>query len=86
MPIREFIDSSGIRWVVWSTVPAFGSGLGSLEGGWLTFDSRVARRRLAPIPEGWGEASTSALERWCRTAVTVRRTPPEGFPAHDRDL
>jgi len=83
MAIREFTDSNGIRWVVWSTVPAFGSGLGSLEAGWLTFDSKIARRRLSPIPDAWSEASSSRLEDWCRSAATVRRTPPEGFPVHD---
>ena len=83
MPIREFIDSNGIRWVVWSTIPAFGSGLGDLETGWLTFDSKIARRRLTPIPDGWTDASISRLESWCRAAATVRRTPPEGFPAQD---
>ena len=83
MAIREFTDSSGIRWVVWSTVPTFGSGLGTLEAGWLTFDSKIARRRLTPIPDGWAEASATRLEDWCRVAATVRRTPPEGLPAQD---
>ena len=49
------------------------------RGGWLTFQSGAARRRLAPIPNGWTEASASRLELMCKAAEpTLRETPPRG--------
>ena len=84
MPIREFTDSLGTRWLVWSTIPTSNASsgvLGSMRDGWLTFDSTDARRRLIPIPAGWEEASSEKLALMCRAAEPVRRTPPGGFEA-----
>ena len=39
-----------------------------LESGWLCFKSHGERRRLAPIPQGWEEASATELESLCCTA------------------
>ncbi|HEY9227567.1 MAG TPA: hypothetical protein VIP11_13010 [Gemmatimonadaceae bacterium] len=81
MPIREFTDSLGTRWLVWATIPSPGSVLGSMRDGWLTFDSRTVRRRLMPIPTNWEEASPQTLDGMCRAAVLVRPTPPSGIDA-----
>jgi hypothetical protein len=83
MPIREFTDSTGTRWVVWSTLPALGGLPGAMRDGWLTFDSPTSRRRLMPIPPGWEEAPPARLELLCRSSLEVRRTPPHGLDAID---
>lgn len=38
--------------------------------GWLLFTSQGERRRLAPLPPEWREASEAQLRDWC-----VRATP-----------
>ena len=88
MPIREFTDSLGTRWLVWSTVPSPSNAngvLGSMRDGWLTFDSADGRRRLIPIPAGWEEAPSEKLQLMCRAAEAVRRTPPNGLEAVNTD-
>lgn len=42
-----------------------------LRHGWLAFRNGDERRRLAPIPDGWEEASEEELERHCRAAERV---------------
>jgi hypothetical protein len=37
-------------------------------GGWLAFESSVERRRLAPIPPGWHDASDDELAEMCASA------------------
>jgi hypothetical protein len=74
MAIREFTDSAGTVWRAWSTVPQ--SGATYAEGyraGWLTFESAQLRKRLAPIPRGWEEATSERLELMCRAAEVVKR-------------
>jgi hypothetical protein len=44
------------------------------SAGWLTFDSRLERRRLSPIPSGWETAPTSELAAMCSRAATVPGT------------
>lgn len=46
------------------------------EHGWLTFDSDVGSKRLAPIPEGWDALPEDSLrDLWRRgeDAVRIRR-------------
>ncbi len=75
MAIRDFTDSAGIAWRVWSTTPRAGAVYGeSHKAGWLTFESATTRKRLAPIPRGWEEATPERLELMCRAAEVVRRT------------
>jgi len=75
MPIREFTDSSGLKWRVWSTIPLAPKVYEeSLRSGWLTFESATGRRRLAPIPPHWEEASVERLEQLCRIAPLARPT------------
>lgn len=83
MAYREFVDSQGREWRVWSTVPSAPRALTSgFERGWLTFESGHELRRHAPIPEGWSELSVQRLELLCRSATpaTTRHTPPRGLP------
>jgi len=75
MAIREFTDSAGVAWRVWNTTPQGGAVYDeSHRAGWLTFESATTRKRLAPIPPGWEEATTERLELMCRAADVVRRT------------
>lgn len=94
MPSRDFVDSAGAVWRVWSTVPIMGAVLTpGFENGWLTFESNAGvLRRLAPIPEGWDVVSAERLELYCRAANEVpRHTGPlrrahrddEGAPPPD---
>jgi len=51
MSQREFTDSKGTHWLVWSTTPTPGAVLASdMQKGWLTFESDTERRRLVPVP------------------------------------
>lgn len=78
---------------MWSTTPASGAVQEeSYKAGWLTFESADMRKRLAPIPRGWEEASVERLDLMCRAAELVRRrtgatpmTPdPDSPPESDR--
>jgi hypothetical protein len=75
MPILEFIDSTGVAWRVWNTVPSARTTLsGEFERGWLTFESPAgALRRLAPVPTDWESAEPQKLELMCRAAAEVAR-------------
>jgi hypothetical protein len=42
-----------------------------LSGGWLAFQSKHYRRRLAPIPVGWETMDPSALEQLCEQATSI---------------
>ena len=75
MAIREFTDAMGVTWRVWRTKPRAGSVYDeTLRGGWLTFESSQGRRRLAPIPSGWVDATPERLDLMCRAAEVVQRT------------
>ena len=69
--MREFVDSAGVAWRVWSTVPARGLLSGTYDQGWLTFESATERRRLAPVPDGWMDFSVERLEQLCWGAKPV---------------
>ena len=77
MSSRAFRDRNGVEWRVWSTIPSNPHTLGGEFGqGWLTFESEVGRRRLAPIPAGWEDAPDSRLELYRQAArETVVRAP-----------
>jgi hypothetical protein len=82
MAQREFTDSKGTRWMVWSTTPSQGSVLGGdMQKGWLTFESDGERRRLVPVPRDWEQAAPDRMELYCRAAQPVTRTTPiRGIP------
>ncbi len=42
-----------------------------LSHGWLAFESKHDRRRLAPIPTGWEVFDASALEQLCQRARSI---------------
>lgn len=81
MGYREFVDSLGVIWKVWNTVPVAGAvRQAKWKHGWLTFESMAAcLRRLAPVPDDWEQLPAEQLERLCALASEVRRTtPPSG--------
>jgi hypothetical protein len=43
----------------------------NLVQGWLAFQSKHDRRRLAPIPVGWESMDASALEQLCEQAKSI---------------
>ena len=43
-----------------------------LDGGWLCFEARAEKRRLAPIPSDWLRCDDDCLERYCRQAKPAR--------------
>lgn len=58
-----------------------------LAGGWLAFESEIARRRYAPIPRGWTGLPSRELCRLLQVAKEVRvasaeymMSPPRGTP------
>lgn len=74
MAYREFTDSQGSVWRVWSTVPSSATGLsGGFARGWLTFNSGERLRRLAPIPSEWETLPRERLEMLCAVAQDVAR-------------
>lgn len=82
MPIREFKDSNGVLWRVWMTIPSNARSVSAeLGGGWLSFDSGLERRRLGPIPNGWGQMSAERLGLLCRVAAPARPSDPFGVAA-----
>jgi hypothetical protein len=87
MAVREFVDSSGVKWRVWNTRPSRGEMLsGEFEHGWLTFESAASLRRCTPIPAGWETAPPDRLELLCRVATETRRqTPSSGSPVVDEE-
>jgi hypothetical protein len=69
MPVRDFADSAGTHWRVWSTTPSSRMVLTEgYEDGWLTFEANGTIRRLAPIPAHWESATPEELERLCLDA------------------
>jgi hypothetical protein len=80
---REFVDLRGLRWDVWEVRVRERAGVRQvrpeLREGWLTFESEMEKRRLAPIPEGWTELSSDALARLCEKAAFVRERGESGY-------
>ncbi len=77
MTSRSFEDSSGVTWEVFEvhrTSGAVGGVSAGLEKGWLSFASEQGKRRLAPFPAVWREATDLELERLC-TQARVSRPP-----------
>lgn len=82
--LRGFTDSTGVEWRVWevyptragspSTAESFSSA--KLKGtvfaeGWLCFESKTEKRRLAPIPDGWDKNEYTLLEQLLGQATPV---------------
>jgi hypothetical protein len=70
----EFVDSNGVAWRVWNTVPMPRASLsGEFERGWLTFECAAELKRLAPVPPKWETSTPDRLELMCRAATGVPR-------------
>ena len=77
--MRDFTDSAGTEWTIfeirrqgndeasWAYLPQ------GFRAGWLCFESKVGKRRLSPIPDGWKALNDSELERMLKTAIPVNR-------------
>ncbi len=85
MGLREFRDSKGVQWKVWSVTPdaldkrtAAEDYMREWQDGWLCFESPEHRRRLASFPPGWEELAEGELEALLgRSQVVKRRMPGE---------
>lgn len=83
--IREFTDSKGVTWRVWATFPVHVSATAAgFRDGWLTFQSGATRRRIAPVPLNWQDASASRLELICANAEPVSDRPSRTPTLRDR--
>jgi len=72
---RSFEDSSGVIWEVFEvhrTSEAPRGVSAGLEKGWLSFVSDTGKRRLAPFPTVWREATDLELERLCAQARVAK--------------
>jgi len=84
--LRGFTDSTGVEWRVWEVVPNKRSDRSNAElsrsslkdtifaNGWLCFESAHEKRRLAPIPSGWGFHDPRILEQLRDQALPVALT------------
>ena len=84
MPARTFEDSSGAVWEVFEVHRASqkpGAVSAGLENGWLAFVNGETKRRLAPFPPEWVDATPTELERLCAEA---RHAPVPKYAAGTR--
>ncbi len=78
MAYKEFRDAAGISWRVWATRPTVGKIYSSgFEKGWLTFESHLGRRRLAPIPGRWEKMAEDKLR------LLLKAAEPPGSKGRD---
>ncbi len=80
MPVRIFKDASGATWEVFEVHRSAGRPVAVSAGheqGWLAFMCGLTKRRLAPYPSEWADASDTVLEQLCASA---RAAPAPFFP------
>ena len=77
---RTIRDRQGLEWQIWDTTPAKQVSQ-TLEAGWLTFESPGEKRRLAPVPLYWLNATDEELLALLDRALPVRRKAG-GLDAH----
>jgi hypothetical protein len=90
--LRGFTDSAGVEWRVWEVFPSRAALPSTTESfshsslketpfanGWLCFECGEAKRRLAPIPEGWEFGNGRFLEDLCKRATPVPLRRRGGF-------
>lgn len=80
MPVRIFKDASGATWEVFEVHRSAGRPVAVSAGheqGWLAFMCGLTKRRLAPYPSEWADASDTVLEQLCASA---REAPTPFFP------
>jgi hypothetical protein len=82
MAYREFTDDGGTVWRAWDTYPGSAANVRpGFEGGWLGFECEAERRRLAPVPDGWEQASDGDLRGMLARAQPNR--PTRATPTSD---
>ncbi len=86
--LRTFSDEENREWEVRAIRPAHTERRArlvsaDLANGWLLFTLGLERRRLAPLPPGWHQATDTQLLRWCVEADPVVR-PPGAEPPDSR--
>ena len=79
---RTIRDGQGLEWQVWDTTPAKQVSQ-TLETGWLTFESTAGKRRLAPVPLYWLNASDAEMLALLERAQPVRRKERESAEPDD---
>ena len=84
MALREFRDSKGVSWKVWSVTPdsldkrtTAEDYMKDWQDGWLCFECPDSRRRLATFPPGWEDLPDDELETLLRRAQVVKRRGSE---------
>jgi hypothetical protein len=84
MSYAEYTDREGREWRVWYTRPLLAEVVSILPSewkeGWLTFESRGDKLRLAPVPSGWERLSPERLDL-LRRAAAPTASFPEPEPA-----
>src|SRR5688572_27755325 len=80
MALREFRDSKGVVWKVWSVTPdaldkrtTAEDYMKDWQDGWLCFECPEHRRRLASFPPGWEDLSDGELEELLARSQAVKR-------------
>src|SRR5687768_7007084 len=80
MALREFHDSKGVLWKVWSVTPdsldkrtTAEDYMRDWQDGWLCFECQDSRRRLASFPPGWEALEDAELESLLARAQPVKR-------------
>lgn len=76
--LREFVDSRGRPWRVWSVVPGstdMERYAGDYRSGWLAFEllDASSRKRLPRYPSDWADLDDRELEKLLESAVEVRQ-------------
>ena len=77
--VRAFRDARDMEWEVRAIKPATRDRRAPVvradhANGWLLFTLGLERRRLAPLPPGWDQASEADLKAWCERAERVQMT------------
>lgn len=75
--VRAFRDARDMEWEVRAIKPATRDRRAPVvradhANGWLLFTLGLERRRLAPLPPGWDQASEDDLKAWCERAERVQ--------------
>src|SRR5689334_7447837 len=74
---RSVRAADGREWRVFAVFPSSRPGRAVVRddfaAGWLSFDSHNETRRLAPIPDAWGELSDDELIQLCERAERSSR-------------
>jgi hypothetical protein len=98
MTMRSCTDRSGVCWEIFEVQPnADGRAIDRMpeafRSGWLCFQSATERRRLTPIPLGWGDWTERELlgalpygQRSPRRTPPNHRLQPHRSGNHERQL